>query len=130
MATPLLTRVGLRRHQLRIELPFPPATLSGHANGNGRWKKIGLTKQLREQARRITSELGTIDLPPAGDIAIDVLFVPPDKRGDRWNYPARAKAQIDGIADALGVNDKRFLPTIRHAEPCKPGKVVVTIGGE
>lgn len=112
-----------------VTLPFPPATLSGHANGNGRWQKIGLTKRLRAQAKRLTEEAGEVALPASGDIAIDVLFVPPDRRGDRWNYPARAKAQIDGVADALGVNDKRFLPTIRHAEPEKPGKVIVTIGG-
>lgn len=112
-----------------VTLPFPPAALSGHANGNGRWIKISLTKKLRAEARRLTSEAGTIDLPPEGDIPIDVLFIPPDNRGDRWNFPARSKCQIDGIADALGVNDKRFDPTIRHGRPLKPGKVVVTIGG-
>lgn len=114
---------------LSITLPFPPAILSGHANGNGQWRKIAETKRQRALAERLAREAGAIDLPEKGDIPIDVLFVPPDRRGDRWNYPARAKAQIDGIADALGVNDKRFVPTIRHAEPKKPGCVIVTIGG-
>ena len=33
-----------------------------------------------------------------------------------------------GNADALKVNDSRFLPTYHFAEPCKPGGVVVEIG--
>lgn len=117
------------RFVIVVELPFPPAALSGHANGNGRWRKVALTKQLRSEARRLTEAQGWIELPPKGDIPISVLFMPPDGRGDRWNMPARAKAQIDGIADALGVNDRRFLPSISFGGPEKPGKVVVTIGG-
>lgn len=114
--------------KLRITLPFPPATLSGHANGNNRWGKIAETKRWRALARELTLAQGKCAFPASGDIAIDVLFVPPDRRGDRWNMPARAKAMIDGIADALDVNDKRFLPTIRFGTPEKPGMVIVTIG--
>ena len=64
-----------------------------------------------------------------GDIHVAVTFYPPNRRGDRVNYPNRMKPYWDGIAEALGVNDRRFLPTFIYAEPVKgAGKVVVTIG--
>ena len=38
-----------------------------------------------------------------------MLFIPPDKRSyDRDNLVARMKSGIDGLADALRINDKRF----------------------
>lgn len=113
---------------MRITLPFPPAALSGHANGNNRWGKIALTRQWRVLAYRATQAAGVAAMPDVGDIHIDFLFTPPDRRGDRTNYPSRLKPMIDGIADALGVNDRRFLPSYQFAEPCKPGSVTVTIG--
>jgi hypothetical protein len=39
------------------------------------------------------------------------------------------KPYWDGIADALGVNDRRFLPMFHYAEPTKESKVVIAIGG-
>ena len=67
-------------------------------------------------------------VPATGDIRINFRFVPPDNRGDRVNFPNRLKPLIDGIADALDVNDKRFLPSYEFAEPEKPGRVEVEIG--
>ena len=108
-----------------IELPFPPATLSGHNTGHWR-AKSGIVAKHREWARLATLAAGP-SVPEAGDIRISVTFYPPDRRGDRCNYPNRLKPALDGIAQALGVNDKRFLPSYHFAEPCKPGKVVVVI---
>lgn len=109
-----------------IELPFPPAALSGHGDGN--WRKTApVIAKHREWARLATlaADLGTF--PGTGDIRISVMFYPPDKRGDRVNYPNRCKAYWDGIADALGVNDRRFLPAFYFAEPVKNPRVVFTI---
>jgi crossover junction endodeoxyribonuclease RusA len=66
--------------------------------------------------------------PDGGDIQIHVTFYPPDNRGDRINFPNRMKAYFDGIADALGVNDKRFVPHFYFCKPEKPGRVEVRIG--
>lgn len=66
-------------------------------------------------------------VPAKGDIAISFTFYPPDNRSDRTNFAGRMKAQIDGIAEALGVNDKRFLPSYHFADPCKPGRVEVQL---
>ena len=38
-----------------------------------------------------------------------MTFIPPDRRSyDRDNLVARMKSGIDGLADALKINDKRF----------------------
>jgi crossover junction endodeoxyribonuclease RusA len=38
------------------------------------------------------------------------------------------KPVFDGIADALGVNDKRFVPAYTFAPAEKPGRIEITIG--
>lgn len=106
-------------------IPFPPASLSGHAKGHWR-AKSGPTAKHREWARLATLAAGAT-APSEGDIRIHFRFVPPDRRGDRTNYPNRLKSSIDGIADALGVNDRRFNPSFEYAEPMKPGVVHVTV---
>jgi crossover junction endodeoxyribonuclease RusA len=114
---------------MMIELPFPPSSLSGHNNGNWRGKS-GTVRKYREWAKAATQEVfGTSGWPDrgTGDIAITVRFIPPDRRGDRMNYPNRIKPAIDGIADALKVNDKRFDPCFIYCAPEKPGRVEVFI---
>jgi hypothetical protein len=59
---------------------------------------------------------------------VHVRFVPADRSGDRTNYPNRMKPYFDGIAEALGINDARFLPSYEFADPEKPGRVEVSIG--
>lgn len=111
-----------------VTLPFPPAILSGHANGNGRWKKIAETKRQRENACKAVKDMGGMDVPESGDIKLHIHFVPPDRRGDRVGYWNRCKALIDGIADGIDVNDRRFLPSMSFSEPKKPGCVIVEVG--
>ncbi|WP_199798885.1 hypothetical protein [Qipengyuania thermophila] len=110
-----------------IVLPFPPASLSGHAKGNAHWARSKLTRQWRALAAEATRAAGVV-APPAGDIALHVTFVPPDRRGDRINFPNRCKALFDGLADALGVNDSRFVPQFDFRPPEPPGRVEVRIG--
>lgn len=115
---------------ITIELPFPPAILSGHANGNGRWAKINVTKKHREWAYHAALAAGAAPMPGNGDIRITATFYPPDRRSDRTNMPNRLKPYFDGIADALKVNDRRFHPAYYFAEPVKNPRVVFTIDGE
>lgn len=109
-----------------IELPFPPASLSGHAKGHWR-SKSDPTAEYRATAKDITLR-ALPDVPAEGDIIVSVAFYPPDNRGDRVNFPIRCKPLFDGIADALGVNDKRFLPRFLFCQPEKPGRVEVRFG--
>lgn len=108
-----------------ILLPWPPSSLSGHAKGN--WHgKSSVTAKHRSWARAATLE-AKAKAPADGDILIAIHFYPPDWRGDRVNFPIRMKPFFDGIADALGVNDSRFLPSYHFHEPEAPGRVEVEI---
>lgn len=109
-----------------IILPWPPASLSGHAKGHWR-SKAAVTAKHREWARRATLAEGSLGIPMDGDIRVIVTFYPPNRRGDRVNFANRMKPYFDGIADALKVNDSRFLPTYHFREPVKGGQVVVSI---
>ncbi len=109
-----------------IELPFPPSSLSGHAKGHWRGK-AAVTAKHREWAKNATLAAGLAAPGIGGDIRVLVTFYPPNRRGDRVNFPNRMKPYFDGIADALRVNDSRFLPVYLFGEPVKDGKVVVVI---
>lgn len=111
-----------------IELPWPSSSLAGHAKGHWR-DKAGITSKHRSWAKAATlaSNIRTVD--GTGDIRVIVTFYPPNRRGDRTNYPNLMKPYWDGIADALKVNDSRFLPAYQFGEPVAGGKVVVVLGG-
>lgn len=109
-----------------IELIWPPSSLAGHNTGH-RMVKGNLIAKHREWARLATLA-AKLTVPESGDIPICFYFCPPNNRGDRVNYPIRIKPLIDGIADALGVNDKRFLPSYLFGGVVPGGKVVITIG--
>jgi crossover junction endodeoxyribonuclease RusA len=59
---------------------------------------------------------------------VRVRFVPPSRRGDRVNFPNRCKPIFDGLADAMRVNDSRFVPAFEFAEEV-PGRIEIVIGG-
>lgn len=112
-----------------IELPFPSSKLSGHHNAH--WRLLQPVKaKHREWALKATLAVRNqlpVSLVDNRDIRVSVTFYPPDRRGDRTNYPNRMKPYFDGIADALAVNDRRFLPAYHFAEPCKDAKVVIEV---
>ena len=109
-----------------IALPFPASILAGHAKGNGNWAKIKATKEHREWARLATLEARPV-VPGEGDIRLHIRFMPANLRGDRVNFPNRLKPYFDGIADALGVNDSRFLPSYEFCAPGGVGQVVFEV---
>jgi len=108
-----------------IVLPFPPSSLSGHAKGS--WHgKSGIVKQWRDRACDATRE-AMPTIPAEGDIRVHITFIPPNLRGDRVNFPNRCKPIYDGIADALGVNDARFLPSFTFKPPAAPGLLQILV---
>jgi len=109
-----------------IELPFPSADLGGNQRRD--WYLIApVIKKHREWARAATLAAQVKAPAGTGDIRVSMTFYPPDRRGDRVNFPNRCKPYWDGIADALNVNDRRFLPSYHFAEPVKDARVVVSI---
>lgn len=108
-----------------IVLPFPSSKLSGH-DKRVNWARARVVKDHRDWAHTATLAARPA-VPTEGDIDIHLHFVPPDNRGDRANFYNRCKPYLDGIAEALGVNDKRFVPSISFAQPAKPGRVEIVL---
>jgi hypothetical protein len=107
---------------ITITLPFPPSSLSGHNTGN-RFVKAKVVKEWRGLAAAATRRTTFAD----GDINVTVEFYPPNNRGDRMNYWNRMKPIFDGIADGLGVNDKRFTPAGHHVAAADKAKGYVVV---
>jgi hypothetical protein len=118
---------------VNIVLPFPPSELSAHANGNSFRGKSAITKEWRSLAWATALQADLPAFPagspytPDGDIHLTVRFYPPNKRGDRTNFPNRCKPIFDGLADALSVNDARFVPHFEFHAPSAPGRVEISL---
>ena len=60
--------------------------------------------------------------------ALSVVFHPPSRRRfDRDGLIGRMKALQDGIADAIGIDDRHFIPTYAMGEPVPGGLVRVSL---
>jgi crossover junction endodeoxyribonuclease RusA len=117
---------------MSITLPWPPRDL--HPNSRPHhMAKAKATKIYRDQAYWLTRKDGPQFLPDhmleaSRPILLDITFYPPDRRRrDLDGMLSSVKAGLDGLADALTVNDQRFEFRLRRAEPEKPGKVIISI---
>ena len=114
-----------------IVLPWPDKRLSPNARVHWR-ERARIAKAAKFDGWAMTMKL-PIDARLAfkqseDPIPLLIRFCPPDKRHrDKDNMIAALKHQLDGIAEALGVNDKRFLPSFEFCEPEKPGRVEVVL---
>lgn len=113
-----------------IELGWPAKAL----NPNSR--EHFMTKSRFIKAAKTTAfwatkaVLGRAEFPHDGEarIAVIVTAYPPDKRDrDSDNLLASCKSILDGIAQALGVDDKFFDPRVQWAEPVSYGKLVIEV---
>lgn len=117
---------------IEVTLGFPPADLS--PNKRLHWAKLAKAKKRYRQACwGITLEqLGAGVEVPDGKLELSMLFVRPDRRTyDRDNLTARMKSGLDGMCDALGIDDKRFSRiVVEVADDRIGGFVKVKIKGE
>lgn len=110
-----------------ITLSWPPRELSPNARPH-HMARARATKAYRTASHWAAKAAHATAPEGDGDIAIRVTFHPPSRRPDRQNMPGWIKAGIDGIADAIGVNDRRFDPSYVYGSPIKGGRVTVEIG--
>jgi|GEM_PF-292933 len=113
-----------------IVLPWPPKELSPNARVH--WaKKSKAAKKYRTECFLLAKKAG-IAAPQSGEITFALEFVAPDRRKrDDDNLLASCKAMRDGVADALGIDDNRFITQLRISrETVKGGEVRVRIQGE
>jgi crossover junction endodeoxyribonuclease RusA len=98
---------------MQVTLPFPPKELN--PNQRNHWSVLARAKKrYRELCWVLALKAGLTPEAVKGWEAADVHlnFYPPDRRGrDGDNMLAAMKAGIDGLADAVGMDDKHFKVT-------------------
>lgn len=96
---------------LTVRLPWPDPGLSPNARLHFR-KLAELKRGARHEARILTLEALNVRPLPFGKkdrLAVEAVYCPPDhRRRDLFeNMPASIKAHVDGVFDALEVNDNQ-----------------------
>ena len=117
---------------ITVTLPWPSPKLTLNFKRRHHWSKyyetaraykatcFALTKKVLGRQRFAALDLVEID------------FFPPDLRArDDDGMIGQFKNGRDGVADAIGIDDKHFRPAYRFHPPHRPdGKIVVTMNGE
>jgi len=123
----------MRSTALSVTLPFPDRRLNPNNSKGRHWASaVALRKAARIGAAHLTRIAGAgHHFEPGQELELVITFIQPDRRArDRDNLLAACKPMLDGVADALGVNDSQFEPvTIRREYGKKPGAVMIRIGG-
>jgi crossover junction endodeoxyribonuclease RusA len=109
-----------------VHLPWPTGPLS--QNSRAHWS---VRQRHVRNARRAAWALTVEARATAGETPeLRFTFHPPNRvRRDVSNVIGALKASVDGIADALGVDDSRFRISwpVEFAAPVKGGAVVVEV---
>lgn len=111
-----------------IELAWPDKILS--PNSRAHWRRRAVVTAAARKEGYYVTKAAKIGIQ-AGDVPVTLhtVLCPPDRRArDMDNAISAGKAHRDGIADALGIDDKHFRLSFAWGEPVKGGKVVVTVG--
>ena len=107
--------MGACRVMAVIRLAWPHR--DSHPNSRVHWSRRAKANKAMRSAAYYLAKASGIYVPGEGDVAVTLTFYPPDnRRRDRDNLLSNCKAYLDGIADALKVNDSRFVPTIRMSD--------------
>lgn len=94
-----------------ITIPWFPALLKPNGNNSTHWNDTRKAKKLYKQECYYISLAKRLKVQPSANIALSIIFYPKTNRArDLDNCLASIKAGLDGVAQALGVNDKLFRP--------------------
>lgn len=105
-----------------FDLPWPHKDLS--PNSRCHWSKKSKAAKSYRAACHILCRAAGIKAPE-GKILLSLEFIPPDRRSrDLDNLLSSCKALLDGIADALAVNDSRFVPQLMMSDTTTKGGAV------
>ena len=122
--------------RINVTLPWPPAECS--PNSRAHWRKrhdiVTAGKYIAYHATlRTLDEMGILVINDLGfwlkKLQATYEFCPPDKRRrDLDNFQARCKPYLDGICDALGIDDSQIKRSIQDwGGVTDGGQVIITI---
>lgn len=122
-----MTPIQTAGEEIEVALPWPDRAIT--PNGRGTWqKRARLTAGARKTAWALT--LGAIKSVKPSWAGAELAWTLHPKTAnfpDDNNAGGYVKAYCDGIADALGINDRNFRNSYRIGTPIKGGAVLVTI---
>lgn len=109
-----------------ITMPWPDTPLWPNSRKH-RQVVAAHRKQQRALAYGLAVERGMHRLNvPEGVVRVSLFFCPPSLRSfDTDNAVASMKGAIDGLADALHINDRWFQPVPYRGEKCRDGGVLI-----
>jgi len=115
---------------MKIDLPWPPQET--HPNCRKHWAvKMRAVRNYRRNCHVATMVQlhSKSHAVPAGDLQLTLTFHPKtNRKRDIDNLIAQMKAGLDGVADALKIDDSRFRKVAGTiGEQLSPGKVEVEI---
>lgn len=119
--------------RLTITLPWPDTSLMPNRKNGRHWGNTQAAKVRARQDGFMGAKIA-MDREPfaaSGRLSLRITFAAPDKRRrDIDNLLACIKPQLDGIAQALGVDDSQFRPVILDdsQDQSRQGFVTVEVG--
>lgn len=115
---------------LTIRLAFPDPDLFPNRSKGKHWATLYREKtRAKEESFYLTMQQSKGWTPTDKDLLVSVTFLMPDKRKrDADNCLAAAKSALDGVAQALKVDDFQFQPVqVFRRFGDKPGALIVEI---
>lgn len=123
----------IRNSRIANELVLPWPSRDLHPNSRNHWSlRAKAAKAARYQAGLLALQAGWQGrVLPEGRLHVWIDAYPPDRRRrDADGLLSSCKAALDGIADVIGVDDRRFVPhPYVKDEPRKGGEVRIRITG-
>jgi crossover junction endodeoxyribonuclease RusA len=108
-----------------LTLPWPPKELSPNARVH-RLAKARVAKEYRMVCWALAKEARLT--APEGPVHLKLTFFPPTRQPrDLDNCLASIKSGLDGVADAMGINDRDFRPITIDLSSAVGGLVLVEL---
>lgn len=119
--------LSVARQSFAVDLPWPERSLSPNARVH--WaKKAKQVKAARALAYWHVMSAGGQPLKGRGEVHVWINAYPPDRRRrDMDNILASCKAYLDGVAQALRVDDARFVLHVRMTDELG-AKIRIAVG--
>ena len=115
---------------IEITLPWPPAILSANSRAN-RFERAEAIRMARAHAKYEAHRAGFQHVAfQEGPLGMTLIFhFPDDRHRDADNCLSRMKAALDGLCDALDIDDERLWPiTLERGPNVTGGQIVIRIG--
>lgn len=109
-----------------IDLPWPSRDL--HPNARVHWaRKAKAAKAARQDASLVAKGAG-LHRAGATAVSLTAIFCPPDgRRRDIDGMLSSMKPSLDGLSDAIGVDDSEWAISLRREAPIPGGNVRIEI---